>query len=303
MGKLRVGTSSFTAVGWRGTFYPEGLNKSDFLGYYATQFDTLEIDSTWYGPPSERTVHHWNAQTPDGFIMSAKVPQVITHERCLERCDEEMNAFLKVMDPLGPKLGSLLFQFPYFNQNVFATAEPFLRRLEQFLPKLPGGFRYAVEVRNKAFLTEALHQLLRKHKVALVLVDHPWMPSPTAWFGANPITTDVSYIRLLGDRHDIEEKTSSWDRVIVDRTREILEWTEACEKAVRRGVDVFVYVNNHYSGHAPATAREFLKQWKARRTSAGSSAEEESKPTAAPLVRSVSRKSGNSTQVKLWPDM
>lgn len=116
--QVRVGTSAFTAAGWPGNFYPEGLKAADYLNYYSSHFDTVEIDSTWYRIPSERSVRNWAAQTPDGFVFSAKVPQVITHERCLEGCDDEMNAFIKVMELLGPKLGVLLFQFPYFNKQV-----------------------------------------------------------------------------------------------------------------------------------------------------------------------------------------
>jgi uncharacterized protein YecE (DUF72 family) len=152
-GKIRVGTSSFTAAGRQGTFYPPGLKGADYLNHYATEFDTVEVDSTWYGIPTERSIQNWAAQTPDNFVFSAKVPQIVTHERCLQGCDEEMAEFLKVMERLGPKLGVLVFQFPYFSKNLLATPEPFVKRLEVFLKKLPTGFRYALEVRNKTWLT------------------------------------------------------------------------------------------------------------------------------------------------------
>lgn len=268
VGKLRIGTSSFTASGWRGTFYPEGIQQADYLRYYATQFDTVEIDSTWYGPPSESTVLNWAAQTPDNFTISAKVPQIITHERCLVDCEEEMNSFIRVMERLGPKLGILLFQFPYFNRNVFATSEPFVKRLEPFLKKLPVGFRYATELRNKAWLTPSLQHLFKAHQVSLTMLDHPWMPSPHTWFRTDCITGPIGYVRLLGNRQEIEQNTKSWDKVIVDRSREIADWTDVCEKITRRGTDVFVYVNNHYAGHAPATVRDFLTRWKERQKSA-----------------------------------
>jgi uncharacterized protein YecE (DUF72 family) len=267
LGKLRIGTSSFTAAGWRGTFYPDGMKQADYLGYYATEFDTVEIDSTWYAPPSERTVLNWAAQTPEHFTISAKVPQVITHERCLEDCDLEMSSFLKVMERLGSKLGVLLFQFPYFNRDLFATPEPFLKRLEPFLKKLPTSFRFAIELRNKSFLVPALRQLLDAHQVAIAVVDHPWMPTAKTWFKTDPVTAPIAYVRLLGDRYEIEEKTKTWDRVVVDRSREIGDWTGVCEKITQRGVDVFVYINNHYAGHAPASVRQFLQQWQERHKS------------------------------------
>ncbi len=267
VGTLRVGTSSFTAAGWRGTFYPQGMKQADYLGHYATQFDTVEIDSTWYAAPTERTVLNWAAQTPDHFTISAKVPQVITHERCLENCDLEMTSFLKVMERLGPKLGVLLLQFPYFNRDLFATPEPFLKRLTPFLKKLPTCFRFALELRNKSFLIPQLRHMLEAHRIAIALVDHPWMPAPKTWFKTDPVTAPLAYVRLLGDRYDIEQKTKIWDTVIVDRSREIADWTTVCEKITQRGVDAFVYINNHYAGHAPASVRQFLKEWRERHRS------------------------------------
>jgi uncharacterized protein YecE (DUF72 family) len=258
-----VGTSSFTATGWRGTFYPEGMKAADYLSYYASQFDTVEIDSTWYGIPSEKSVKRWNAQTPDDFVFSAKVPQIVTHERCLENCDAEMSEFLKVMEHLGHKAGALIFQFPYFKRETFATADPFIQRLRLFLKKLPTGFRYAIEIRNRQWITPELQELLRAHGVSMALVDHPWMPTASEYFSnVDPMTADFGYVRMLGDRYEIEEKTKTWDKVVVDRSVEIGEWTKACETITKRGSDVFVYINNHYSGHAPATVREFLNRWK-----------------------------------------
>jgi len=288
VGKLRIGTSSFTAAGWRGTFYPEGMKQADYLGHYATEFNTVEIDSTWYSPPSERRVSNWAAQTPDHFTISAKVPQIITHERCLENCDWEMTSFLKTMERLGPKLGVLLLQFPYFSRDLFATPEPFLQRLRPFLKKLPTGFRYALEVRNKSFLIPALRRLLETHQIAIALVDHPWMPSPKTWFKTDPVTGPVAYVRLLGDRYEIEKTTKNWDKVIVDRSREVADWITVCEKITQRGVDVFVYINNHYAGHAPALVRQFLQQWRERneaRTVAASGVTE--KETKSTLVAST----------------
>ena len=67
MPELRIGTSAFTAAGWPGKFYPDGLSQRDYLSYYATKFDTVEVDSTFYGTPTESTVQGWNRKTPPGF--------------------------------------------------------------------------------------------------------------------------------------------------------------------------------------------------------------------------------------------
>lgn len=262
-GRVRVGTSSFTAKGWQGTFYPTKLKPAGYLAYYAKQFDTVEIDSTFYGPPAESTVRKWAELTPPQFVFSAKIPQLITHERCLNNCDADFTTFLRAMEHLGSRLGILLFQFPYFKRQEFANGEAFMQRLGPFLKKLPSGFRFAIEIRNRDWLTPAYFALLKEHQVSAALVDHPYMPKPEAYFdGVDPVTSGIAYIRLLGDRYGIEEQTKTWDKTIIDRSREYRDWTAACETVTRRGVDAYVYINNHYAGHAPAGVREFLKKWR-----------------------------------------
>src|SRR6266403_6345963 len=99
--------------------YPRGMQSRDFLSYYATQFSTVEVDSTFYGCPSPRTVNNWAARTPEDFIFSVKIPQAITHEKALVDCDSEFEEFVKTMDILGPKLGPMVFQFPLFDRWKF----------------------------------------------------------------------------------------------------------------------------------------------------------------------------------------
>ena len=77
---ILLGTSSFTATGWRGSFYPKGLRPADYLSYYAQHFDTVEIDSTFYATPNVSVVRSWNAKTPQGFLFAAKAPQVCGDE-------------------------------------------------------------------------------------------------------------------------------------------------------------------------------------------------------------------------------
>ena len=85
------------------------MKSRDFLSYYATQFATVEVDSTFYGCPSASTVNNWDARTPEDFLFSVKIPQVISHEKVLVDCDAELEEFVKTMDILGPKLGPMVF--------------------------------------------------------------------------------------------------------------------------------------------------------------------------------------------------
>jgi uncharacterized protein YecE (DUF72 family) len=132
--EIRVGTSAFTAAGWEGTFYPAGMQPRDFLSYYATKFNTVEVDSTFYRTPARSTITGWADKTPPDFAFALKVPQVITHEKCLEDCDEDFKTFVETAEGLGKtKLGPMLLQFPYFNRTRFKTGAGFLARLRPFL--------------------------------------------------------------------------------------------------------------------------------------------------------------------------
>lgn len=263
---IRLGTSGLTAPGWEGTFYPAGLKPSQYLAYYAQHFDSLEIDSTLYEIPSPATVTGWALETPKGFLFSVKVPKIITHEKVLVDCDAEFAQFLDAMTVLEDKLGVMLFQFPYFSKAKFKSGPEFLTRLRAFARKLPKNQRFAVEIGNKNWLGARFADALREHNVALVLQDHSWMPRPTELFNKfDPITASFAYVRWLGDRRGTSAETKSWDRVIVDRTRELQEWVEVFKKIVDRHITIFAYADNHYAGHAPATADTFKKMWQRTR--------------------------------------
>ena len=259
---ILLGTSSFTATGWRGSFYPKGLRPADYLSYYAQQFDTVEIDSTFYATPNVCVVRSWNAKTPEGFLFAAKVPQEITHKRVLKDCDEEFKVFLTTMEALGEKLGPLLFQFGKFDKYAFKSLDDFLARLVPFLKKLPKEHKFAVEIRNKAWLVPKLADELREQGVALTLIDQGWMPRP--WEIKDKfdlITADFTYVRWLGDRKGIEEKTTTWDKVIVDRQADLSEWVRLLKKIQERRIMILAFANNHYAGFGPGTVDLFRRVW------------------------------------------
>ena len=255
---LFLGTSAFTAEGWQNTFYPPGTKPADRLEYYARQFQTVEVDSTFYGTPSPATVQGWREKTPADFIFAAKVPQVITHDKVLVDCDAEWKEFLDTMELLGEKLGPLLLQFGHFNSSVFKNAGEFLVRLKPFLKKLPSGHLFAVEIRNKEWLDARFTEALREHNVALALIDQSWMPRP--WElreKTGLITSDFAYVRWLGDRKGIEEMTTTWDKTVIDRREDLTNWAELLREFVSRKLKVFAYANNHYAGHGPGTVKLF----------------------------------------------
>jgi uncharacterized protein YecE (DUF72 family) len=260
----RVGTCSFTAAGWAGTFYPEGLPAAEQLSFYATQFDALEVDSTFYATPAARTVRQWYDRTPANFLFCLKLPQAITHERCLVECDEPLEAFLKSATELREKLGAILIQFPYFNRATFPRPQEFFARLERFLADFPVEIPRVVEIRNKSWIGPPLLDVLKARRTPLALIDHPWMMRPSELLARGAAQCgDLAYIRLLGDRYAIEKKTKVWNRVIEDRGKELREWVEICSRLSALTGGAFVFVNNHYSGYAPETAMAFRQAWAA----------------------------------------
>src|SRR5216683_659841 len=264
MAEIHIGTSAFTAAGWEGSFYPAGMKPADYLSFYATQFETVELDNTFYRTPALSTVQGWNAKTPPGFVFAAKIPQAITHEKVLVDCEDDLKHFLKTMDALGDKLGPLLFQFGYFNRGAFKSQAEFLARLRPFLKKLPKGYQFAVEIRNKNWLDVRFADLLREDGVALALIDQSWVPRP--WEMGEKfdlVTADFTYVRWLGDRKGIEEQTKTWDKTIVDRRADLKRWADLLwdlvnSKKIRK---LLAYANNHYAGHGPATVKLFMDLW------------------------------------------
>jgi uncharacterized protein YecE (DUF72 family) len=260
---LLLGTSSFTANGWAGVLYPRGMKRHDFLPYYAKQFKTVEIDSTYYGTPSAATVTNWYEKTPPDFVFAAKVLQVVTHEKVLKDCEAEFDEFIDRMRLLGEKLGPLLLQFRWFNKYEI-QADEFFRRLRFFIQRfkdLP-SVRFVVEIRNKTWLDKRLTDLLREYNVALALTDLSNMPRP--WEvkdGLDLVTADFVYVRWLGDRKGIEALTTTWDKTVIDRTEDLRNWAGLFRQFVARNLKVYAYANNHYAGHGPGTVKLSWDMW------------------------------------------
>lgn len=270
---IKFGTSSFSSKDWIGPFYPNGTPPGEFIRFYSEQFDTVEVDSTYYRIPSKQIVESWIRKTPDDFIFAAKFPRSIVHAGngpkpdtnailIPEKTYVERDKFLEVISHLGNRLGPLILQFPYFSKKDFEKLEPFMERLDRFLDDLPKQYKYGVEIRNRNWLNESFADLCRKHDVAMVLVDQAWMPHGDEIAERfDPITTDFSYIRLLGDRKEIESFTKKWDREVIDRKERLQRWSKLLANLDHSGVRTYVYVNNHYAGHGPATLRRLREMF------------------------------------------
>ena len=239
-----IGTMGFGYSDWTDVFYPEGLKKRDYLGYYSNFFNAVEMDSTFYGTPRADVVARWAQIVPEEFIICPKMPRAITHDARLVDVAAGTEQFLDTMRLLGPTLGPILIQFP---PDFTRAAE---ERLADFLATLPDDLRYAVEFRDRSWHATATGELLQAHEVCWVSSDYIYMPERVY------VTTDFLYIRFLGRHGTYQVK----DHERVDRTPRLREWLEDIRARQDEGIHtVYGFFNDDYAGHAPATAQKFKR--------------------------------------------
>lgn len=242
--RIRLGGQGWNYPAWVGPFYPPRTRAADFLSVYARAFDTVEVDSTFYAVPAVRTVRGWADRTPDHFTFALKLPQEITHELRFVGAQAVAERFYDAARELGPKLGPVLIQCgPDFS--------PLERdALEDFLFTLPDDIAFAIEFRQKGWINEEIHGLLTQRRVALALVDARWIPRHWMLKLAERPTAPHAYVRWMGP----DRSLTDYSRVQVDRTAELEAWA-AILPSLAKSVQVYGYVNNHFSGHSPANLR------------------------------------------------
>jgi uncharacterized protein YecE (DUF72 family) len=238
----RLGTIGWSYNFWKGNFYPAKIPAKGFLAYYSSQFDTVEVDSTFYRIPSQSTIENWRQQVPAGFLFAIKFPQVITHIKALRSCEQDTTLFLSRAELLGDKLGPLLLQFPpTFNSSRFHD-------LADYLQKLPKQHRYVVEVRNQSWLTPQFYTLLRENKVALVATEK--------LTNQLEVTTDFLYMRWEGDRKTVNGLKG---KIEVDKTVNLQVWAAKLKSYLNSEVQVFGYFGKYYSGLPPSDVKTLKK--------------------------------------------
>jgi uncharacterized protein YecE (DUF72 family) len=232
--EIRLGTCGWSFADWVGPFYPRGTK--DQLSHYTNHSDAVEVDSTWYRVPSERTVRSWQARTPGSFVFCPKLPGEITHENLLRDSDSLAAGFLDRMSLLEHKLGPVVVQLaPKFTSSDLAILEAFLR-------SLPTEFRFAVEFRHRSWLSAPdVLALLRSLNMAVVMADHPWYPR------LDEVTTDVAYIRLLGKRNVFPD----FSQIHRARDDALDQWAQLLRDLGPMPGTAFAFINNQFEGHSP----------------------------------------------------
>lgn len=227
-----MGTSGWSYPHWRGVFYPAELPAARWFAYYCRQFDTVEINSTFYRLPRVATFQGWRRQAPAGFLYAVKAHRLLTHRKRLRRCGQPLRAFLQRTAVLRGHLGPVLYQLPpNFRRDV--------DRLEAFCARLPRRMTHVFEFRDPDWLTEDTFAILRRYRVCLcwhdLLPHHPLV-----------VTGGAIYVRFhgVGERYGgcySDQALRGWARRL-------------CAAAGPRRT-VYAYFNNDAQAYAVANAK------------------------------------------------
>jgi len=258
--KIRVGACAWSFDDWRGAFYPPDLPQSHWLEFYARYFPTVEVDSTFYGPPAEDVVRRWVETTPATFRFCCKLPREITHVCRLRDCTVELDGFLRAIEPLAQKLQVILIQLP----PSFAPKDG-KQPLRKFLTQLPRDFRFAIEFRHAGWHRPQIISLLEKCRVCWVWADvTPLNERNLAPFEFLPRTTDFVYLRLLGDyatKYSADGKhLHRYDKLLWKREAALESWALKIERHLSEVRNVWAFTSNHFEGFAPETCQRLARR-------------------------------------------
>lgn len=243
---IRIGTSGWHYKHWLGRYYPAGLKSAEMLPFYLRDFDTVELNNTFYQLPKEESFDTWRKYTPQEFIFAVKGSRFLTHMVKLKEPERGLANFLPRAERLRSKLGPILWQLPpRWNVNV--------ERLEGFLRALPKKHRYAFELRNETWMSDEVLEVLRKYNAAFCIYELAGYQSPME------ITADWAYVRLHGPTA-LKYQGSYTDEQLAMWAERIRTWSRKLEA-------IYVYFDNDDSAYAVQNALT-LKRLVARRRKA-----------------------------------
>ena len=230
---IRIGCSGWNYATWRESFYPQGLGAARWLEFYASVFDTVEVNTTFYRLVKRSSVERWVAQTPPEFCFAVKASRYLTHIKRLSDMERGVQRLIEPLEPLrdAGRLGPMLWQLPANFHRDDA-------RLAFALERLPPG-RHTFEFRHASWFCEPVYALLRERGVALTIADRPGLD-----FQTHEMTADFAFIRF---HHGHRGRRGNYSQ------SELAEWAERIAGWPPE-VDVFAYFNNDWEEFAPRNA-------------------------------------------------
>jgi uncharacterized protein YecE (DUF72 family) len=232
MGRIRVGTSGWQYRHWRGILYPQGLPARAWLDRYATFFDTVEVNATFYRLPTRASVERWRDSAPPGFTYAVKGSRYLTHMKRLLDAADGLARFYRPVLRFGRTLGPVLWQLP-------PRMRPDGERLDRFLAAQPAGIRCAVEFRDPAWYSEEICAVLDDHGAAFCEHDLVERAPPR-------LTGTFRYLRFHGASGQYAGRYGAAGLRTV-----------AADLVARRA-EAWVYFNNDVGGHAVRDALALL---------------------------------------------
>lgn len=229
--KYCVGTSGFHYDHWSGLFYPEDLARTGWLKFYSNQFNTVELNSTFYRLPSEKAVASWRIITPPDFVFSVKVSRFITHIKRCRNVVEPVAKFVERARILGKKLGPLLYQLP-------ANMKRDEKTLGEFLEILPEDLNHVFEFRNESWFQPPVFAILRRYNAGFCLYDMPGITTPLT------MTAGFAYVRFHGSRRLYGSDYSN---------EELAGWAK--KLASLDSPTTYIYFNNDTGAYAVKNAK------------------------------------------------
>jgi uncharacterized protein YecE (DUF72 family) len=231
--EIRIGTSGWHYKHWIGRYYPADIKPSNMLAHYVRDFDSVELNNTFYRLPQESALDTWRKSAPPGFVYAVKGSRFITHMLKLKDPQQALANFMERAERLRSKLGPILWQLPpHWNVN--------LERLEEFLRLLPRKHRYAFELRHESWLNEDVYAILRRYNAAFCIYELAGHQTPFE------ITADWTYVRLHGPTAFKYQGSYSAEQLAAWAAR-IAAWKKTLKA-------IYVYFDNDDSAHAVANA-------------------------------------------------
>jgi uncharacterized protein YecE (DUF72 family) len=271
--RVYIGTSGWSYPkgkgAWDDVFYPPKLADKDKLPFYAGYFNTVEINSSFYRPPSKFAAKAWAAKVPDDFRFTAKLWQKFTHPKMFEKAtgqswrvaDDDFDVFNEGIQPLAEaaRLGPLLAQFP----TSFRPGSGAIEYLEDLIRRMRGaGFRLAVELRHRewteAEATQAIRAFMEEQQVAWVMIDEPRFK--TSIRGV-PQTSETAYFRFHGRNYkqwwSHGESEDRYNYLYTPEEQKHL--AEDVRDLASRTSETYAFYNNHFGAKAVVNAVELQR--------------------------------------------
>lgn len=231
--KVYIGCSGWNYKEWSGKFYPEKLTQNKWLEYYASRFNTVEVNNTFYRLPKESTLKKWEAQVPADFNFSLKGSRYITQMKKLKDPEESLKKFEMVVSAMKKKLSCILWQLPpNFHRND--------EGLIGFCKAVEPENRNVIEFRHESWFHPEVYEILERYKIHFCSISSPKLP------GDMIVTGGLGYVRFHGVGKD-------WYNYYYSK-RELREWQDKIKNS--RAKEVFIYFNNDVDANAPKNAKE-----------------------------------------------